>query len=659
MSKLPEEKFKWLMEFKVSEKFVDKPLKITGIAIKATKSRNNNIYLEEELRKAAPSLIGKPVYIEHVSADKAIGKVVNAWWDESEKAIMYEAEIYDEDIIEKIRKGLIKHVSIAADYKVLTYTPEGRLPKGLEFYELSLVAVPGIPETNIQIIEKLEAKIMESLKAENTANVGVTMEPKPNVPKPKPEVPEPKPAVVENKEEEKVEERMSKEEKEEWLKKLKARSKKYGIKFFEDIVDWKWRTIDEGKLADPVNLHLPVHDANHARAAASLGAKYLRNLYKKDPASAKKVWQRLKRLLKPYGLEISYGPDGEPLKEEAPKRNEAPSGAETVSSNPRAGAVSEKEKVSESKMEKGIVETKEEARENVFKKIAESLREAIDSSAVGAAAPEVIAETIIQLKDKYAVLLKAGAVFVDRVSKGDTVKYPKIPAPSEAAELTEGTAPSDTSITVSTVDITFKEIGKMIKLTKTAVENVGENIVRGLIEHLAQGLALKEEKDIVDAVEAASTTEVGKTDDSLTSSDVLSVSLIAEAIGKLRAKGYAPKWLVIHPEQEVELLKDSQFIEASKYGSNEVLLNGEIGKIFGVRVLVSPYAYKASDANANGVYAKHAYLLADNAVAFVVRRPPTVEEKYEPTERARYIIATERYGVAVLNADAIVKIHSA
>ena len=89
MSKLPEEKFKWLMEFKVSEKFVDKPLKITGIAIKATKSRNNNIYLEEELRKAAPSLIGKPVYIEHVSADKAIGKVVNAWWDESEKAIMY------------------------------------------------------------------------------------------------------------------------------------------------------------------------------------------------------------------------------------------------------------------------------------------------------------------------------------------------------------------------------------------------------------------------------------------------------------------------------------------------------------------------------------------------------------------------------------------
>jgi len=654
---MSEEKFKWLMEFTVNEKFANKPLRIRGIAIKATKSRNNNIYLEEELKRAAPTLIGKPVYIEHVSADKAIGKVINAWWDENEKAIMYEAEIYDEEIIEKIKHGLIKHVSIAADYKVLSYTPEGRLPRGLEFYELSLVAVPGIPETNIQVIERLEAKIMESFQTPTyTATIYTNMDSTPNIPEPKPKVPKPKP-VVENKEE--VKERMSKEEKEEWLRKLKARSRKYGIKFFEELVDWKWRNVDEGKLADPVNLHLPCHDADHARAAAALGAKYLRNLYSKDPESARKVWNRLKKLLKPYGLEIHYGPDGEPLKEESSKRDEAPSGAETSSSTPHEGEVSEnKSSKEEEKMEKGIVETKEKE-ENVFKKIAETLKEAVDSSAVSAATPQVIADTIVQLKDKYAVLLKAGAVFVDRVTKGDTVKYPKIPAPSEAADLTEGASPGDTAITVSTVDISFKEVGKMIKLTKTAVENVGENIVRGLIEHLAQGLALKEEKDIIDTIEAASTPEVGKTDDNLTSDDVLTVSLIAEAIGKLRAKGYAPKWLVIHPEQEVELLKDSQFIEASKYGSNEVLLNGEIGKIFGVRVLVSPYAYKAGSANANEVYAKHAYLLADNAVAFVVRRPPTVEEKYEPTERTRYIIATERYGVAVLNSDAIVKIHSA
>lgn len=43
----------------------------------------------------------------------------------------------------------------------------------------------------------------------------------------------------------------------------------------------------------------------------------------------------------------------------------------------------------------------------------------------------------------------------------------------------------------------------------------------------------------------------------------------------------------VGPEKEKELLNISDFIDASKYGSNEPIMNGEIGKIYGMKVLVN------------------------------------------------------------------------
>jgi len=143
--------------FPILEKIVDKPLKIKGIAITAGISRNFNIYLEEELASFAEKLKGAPVYLEHVTAENAVGKVINAWWDPQSKAVWYEAEIYDDEVQNKIRKGLIQHVSVGADYERIDIL-DGRVPHGLHNAELSLVAVPGIPQTNIQILEKLQEK---------------------------------------------------------------------------------------------------------------------------------------------------------------------------------------------------------------------------------------------------------------------------------------------------------------------------------------------------------------------------------------------------------------------------------------------------------------------------------------------------------------------
>jgi hypothetical protein len=87
-----------------------------------------------------------------------VGKVTKTQWDGQN--LLYEAEIYDEDTAAKIRKGLIRHVSVGADYETIDLV-SGKVPHGLFNAEMSLVAVPGVAETNIQILEKLHLKEQE------------------------------------------------------------------------------------------------------------------------------------------------------------------------------------------------------------------------------------------------------------------------------------------------------------------------------------------------------------------------------------------------------------------------------------------------------------------------------------------------------------------
>ncbi|RLI07709.1 hypothetical protein DRO32_03440, partial [Candidatus Bathyarchaeota archaeon] len=151
-------------EFRLEEAIsLATPLRIRGTAIRAGVSRNWRFYLADELRAAADTLAGKPIYLEHVSAGRAVGRVVRAWWDEAEQAVKFEAEIYDDEVAEKIRRGLISHVSIAADYEVLEPV-DGVVPHGLRFRELSLVAVPGVPEANIEVVERLVESLEEGFE---------------------------------------------------------------------------------------------------------------------------------------------------------------------------------------------------------------------------------------------------------------------------------------------------------------------------------------------------------------------------------------------------------------------------------------------------------------------------------------------------------------
>jgi len=152
-----------VLPFTVEEKIADKPLRIQGLALTVGMSRNYNIYTPQELEAFQGKLLQAPVYLEHVTAQNAVGKVTKTQWDGQN--LQYEAEIYDEETAEKIRRGLIRHVSVGADYQTIDLV-NGKIPHGLYNAEMSLVAVPGIPEANIEILEHLQEQIEPTVNGE-------------------------------------------------------------------------------------------------------------------------------------------------------------------------------------------------------------------------------------------------------------------------------------------------------------------------------------------------------------------------------------------------------------------------------------------------------------------------------------------------------------
>jgi hypothetical protein len=120
---------------------------------------NVRVYLEEELAKAAGTLVGKPLLLDHQRL--LDGKVLEARYEDG--AIKYVAELNDPEILEKIRDGGIKHVSVEYDWRSLERL-DGVAPRGMEFVGLSLLEKyePGDPNASVNVWESLVKRLRDA-----------------------------------------------------------------------------------------------------------------------------------------------------------------------------------------------------------------------------------------------------------------------------------------------------------------------------------------------------------------------------------------------------------------------------------------------------------------------------------------------------------------
>lgn len=118
------------------------------------------VYLEDELQKAARTLRGAPLLLDHTRPLN--GRVLDAWYEDG--AIKYIAELNDEGVLSMIRSGIIRHCSVEYDWRSLERV-NGLAPRGIRFIGLSLLKdfPPGDPKTKVQVWEGIIRRLKNSV----------------------------------------------------------------------------------------------------------------------------------------------------------------------------------------------------------------------------------------------------------------------------------------------------------------------------------------------------------------------------------------------------------------------------------------------------------------------------------------------------------------
>lgn len=152
------------------------PYTIHGVAIgenDVTKGSSGikKYWPAEELKKAADDLRGANLVVDHEnSANGVVGRVTRAGYKEN-VGILYQAELFDEDLSDKVRNGLLE-VSIRGlhdDVSTLEERDDALVVSGLTIENLSIVPSGAAPSNTLEIGESDE--LSEAELAEYTGEM--------------------------------------------------------------------------------------------------------------------------------------------------------------------------------------------------------------------------------------------------------------------------------------------------------------------------------------------------------------------------------------------------------------------------------------------------------------------------------------------------------
>ena len=144
----------------ISELSDGPPYQVHGIALGADdvtvgSSGVKKMWPAEELEKAADTLRGTNLVVDHNNdADGVVGRVTKSGYKEG-TGVVYEAELYDEDLAEKVKSGLLE-VSIRGYHADISSLEEdddtgAKVVENIEFDNLSIVPTGAAPSNTLEM----------------------------------------------------------------------------------------------------------------------------------------------------------------------------------------------------------------------------------------------------------------------------------------------------------------------------------------------------------------------------------------------------------------------------------------------------------------------------------------------------------------------------
>jgi N4-gp56 family major capsid protein len=221
---------------------------------------------------------------------------------------------------------------------------------------------------------------------------------------------------------------------------------------------------------------------------------------------------------------------------------------------------------------------------------------------------------------------------------GKTIQVPKYPAVT-AADLTEGTDMSSSTVSTSSVTITVGEVGAQVVLTDVAAMGAG-NPAEELGTVLGNSVATKIDTDLIALFDGFSTALGG-------AGTEITVADIFKAAATLRNnKAQGDIFAVVHPFQAFQLKANLTNTFANPNGGdaqNTAMVNSYVGTIAGVDI------YESSNITVDGSDDAKGAVFSREALAIAMKRDFQIETQRDASLRAFELNATAVYGVGELD----------
>lgn len=201
-----------------------------------------------------------------------------------------------------------------------------------------------------------------------------------------------------------------------------------------------------------------------------------------------------------------------------------------------------------------------------------------------------------------------GTNLIRHIAYGDLSVVAGTPTPGTPPWLTEGTPPAEEALTIFYDEYGVNQAGRLIGITDVAMAESPHSLVSVAAERAAFNAISTIDLDISRVATAGTNVKYASTAtarNQLTAAMKLTGDEIKKAVTAMKVAnipafpdGYRA---FIHPNAVYDLQSDTTaggWIEAAKYAQPENLLNGEIGKYFGVRFIESNIGTSLVDAGA-------------------------------------------------------------
>jgi N4-gp56 family major capsid protein len=264
-------------------------------------------------------------------------------------------------------------------------------------------------------------------------------------------------------------------------------------------------------------------------------------------------------------------------------------------------------------------------------------------SDVSTTALDPVSQLVQLFLSQNAVLVQTVLDATSTVGPGqDSASYPK------GTGFTAESVPDDDSTLLQAQAATFTVDKMDLDQHKAVLVALKERASVQSVVNLMSEIQIRQTQAIVDAMEASIYSALAATSASapdhrvvFDTSGVVALSDISNAAYLLDVQNcpQTERFMIINPKQKKQLRALGDFTDASKYGSNEVLMTGEIGEIFGFRILAT-----------NAVTVDRAVAYHRTHAVFAMQKQMTFKMQDDLDQVATKMLITALYGAKVLDA---------